>query len=80
MEIKIHYDEIMEAIQIYLKDTHGIKVDVESMTDFPWIETHEHSFAYTVDEDGKKVRDPSKDSCKENQFQFGCGDSISFYI
>lgn len=80
MEIKLDYHEVMQAVQEYLDDKHGVKIDVENNIDFPWIHTYEHSYGYTVDDEGKKVRDPAKDTTTEKQYQFGDGDSFSFYV
>lgn len=76
MEIKLDYHEVMQAVQEYLDDNHGVKVDVEDMVDFPWVQTHEPSFAYTAD----GARDYAKDSTTEKHFQFADGDSFSFYV
>lgn len=80
MQINLNYYEIIEAIENYIKEKHGIKASLDDLPDYPYLDTTKAHYQTRKDNDGNTTIDSDLTTYEKVNIEIAESAEIQIYI
>lgn len=80
MQINLNYYEIIEAIENYIKEKHGIKASLDDLPDYPYLDTTKVIYQTSKDNDGNTTIDSDLTTYEKVNIEIAESAEIQIYI